>query len=166
MNIALRRFIEEKGQDLIDKGLYRNFVLHVCNLFEFGVLGPAHVFGTIMRLQKFIHDQGHEFKDWMDQRDHWVKHAPIREIEASEKAEKDQIKARKDFSGLFKSRALVVLKDIISHSNGSNMILNPIVAKEECEEAMDADKKEKLEVTADQAEEVKEDDDDTVTINQ
>ena len=39
MNLALKMFIEEKGKELLEKNLYRNFVVHVCNLFEFGVLG-------------------------------------------------------------------------------------------------------------------------------
>merc|ERR1712150_107870 len=31
--------------------LFRNFCLHLVNLFEFGVIGPGHVFTAISRLQ-------------------------------------------------------------------------------------------------------------------
>ena len=73
-------FIEEKGRELLAKNLYRNFVVHVCNLFEFGVLGPAHVFSSISRMQEFIRDHSHKFSSWPEQRSHWqnrVKDEPI-----------------------------------------------------------------------------------------
>ena len=40
-------FIEEKGKDILDKNLYKNFVLHVCNLLEFGVISSVEVFNTV-----------------------------------------------------------------------------------------------------------------------
>ena len=58
MGLALKMFIEEKGQELLDKRLYWNFVLHLCNMFEFGVLSPGHVFTAISRLQQFIKESG------------------------------------------------------------------------------------------------------------
>ena len=71
MNLALKMFIEEKGKELMEKNLYRNFVLHVCNLFEFGVLGPGHVFTAVTRMQKFLDERKHEFRDWPQQLAHW-----------------------------------------------------------------------------------------------
>ena len=56
MGLALNMFIEEKGNELLEKRLYWNFVLHLCNMFEFGVLSPGHVFTAISRLQHFIKD--------------------------------------------------------------------------------------------------------------
>ena len=50
-------FIEEKGNEILEKNLYRNFALHVCNLFEFGVIDPTQVFTTIKQMQKFSPDQ-------------------------------------------------------------------------------------------------------------
>ena len=40
-------FIEEKGKDILEKNLYKNFVIHVCNLFEFGVISSTEVFDTV-----------------------------------------------------------------------------------------------------------------------
>ena len=34
-----------------NKKMFRNFCLHLVNLFEFGVIGPGHVFTAISRLQ-------------------------------------------------------------------------------------------------------------------
>ncbi len=93
--LALRSFIEEKGKEVIEKNLYRNFVLHCCNLFEFGVVGPAPVFSAISRMQQFVKEQVKGNKktllgsDWMAQRVAWVeKHG-------------NNSKTRKDFSGIF-----------------------------------------------------------------
>merc|ERR1719193_1355976 len=55
---ALTMFIEENGHLLIQKGVYRNFILHLVNLFEFGVVGPAHVFTAISRLQVLMRAKG------------------------------------------------------------------------------------------------------------
>jgi len=55
---ALKQFIEERGQAIIQKGLFRNFILHLVNLFEFGVIGPAHVFTAISKLQVLMRARG------------------------------------------------------------------------------------------------------------
>ena len=96
MNLALKMFIEEKGREVLEKNLYRNFVLHVCNLFEFGVLGPGHVFTAITRMQKFATDRSHRFISWQQHRTHWELHAP-------ESLSPNKEKTRKDFSGIFKN---------------------------------------------------------------
>jgi polycomb protein SUZ12 len=41
-------FIEEKGFELIGKNLYKNFVLHLCNLFDFGLLS-ASAFAEVIK---------------------------------------------------------------------------------------------------------------------
>ena len=40
--LAIKMFIDEHGQELITKGLYKNYLLHISNLFEFGVLPPGY----------------------------------------------------------------------------------------------------------------------------
>ena len=100
MTNALKMFIEEKGREVLAKGLYRNFVLHVCNLFEFGVLGPGHVFTAIHRMQKFVVDKDHTFTDWPSQDSHWREFPKIPENPQLQKSNKN---VRKDFSGIFKS---------------------------------------------------------------
>ena len=103
-------FIEEKGKELLEKNLYRNFVLHVCNLFEFGVLGPAHVFSSISRMQEFIREAGYRFTSWPNQSLHWLTqpHPPIKEKSGT----------RKDFSGIFPKdkRTCSVVLEPLDHS--------------------------------------------------
>jgi hypothetical protein len=41
-------FIEEKGFEIIEKKLYKNFVLHLCNLFDFGLLN-ASAFAEVIK---------------------------------------------------------------------------------------------------------------------
>jgi len=55
---ALSMFLESRGQDIIQKNLFRNFCLHLVNLFEFGVIGPSHVFTAISRLQVMVRSLG------------------------------------------------------------------------------------------------------------
>ena len=101
ITMALKMFIEEKGREVLAKGLYRNFVLHVCNLFEFGVLGPGHVFTAIHRMQKFVLDKDHQFSDWPRQDSHWREFPKV--TDNSHNSSKERTKVRKDFSGIFKT---------------------------------------------------------------
>merc|ERR1712126_483632 len=55
---ALAMFIDIRGQDIVQKNLFRNFSLHLVNLFEFGVIGPSHVFTAISRLQALVRSLG------------------------------------------------------------------------------------------------------------
>ena len=125
-------FIEEKGKELLEKNLYRNFVLHVCNLFEFGVLGPAHVFSSISRMQEFIREDGYRFTSWPNQSLHWLTqpHPPIKEKSA-----------RKDFSGIFPKdkRTCSVVLEPLDHSINR--------AKEEAKRAFLQEKQQKQQVS-------------------
>lgn len=125
MNLALKMFIEEKGRELLQKNLYRNFVLHVCNLFEFGVLGPGHVFAAITRIQQFIRDQNLSPNlDWKVQRESWIK-TTSKQLQSSPIVQQP----RKDFSGIFKSEKAAE----VSSSNSTKLpivtdaSMNPIV---------------------------------------
>ena len=100
ISLALKMFIEEKGKELLDKNLYRNFILHVCNLFEFGVLGPAHVFSAISRIQDFVRDDGHSFTSWPHQTTHWNS-IPKEEPSAVPPKDLHSKPSRRDFSGIF-----------------------------------------------------------------
>merc|ERR1711862_500045 len=44
---ALSMFIDIRGQDIVQKNLFRNFSLHLVNLFEFGVIGPSCIYSNI-----------------------------------------------------------------------------------------------------------------------
>jgi|ERR1712126_551523 len=44
-------FVEHHGTQLLCKNLYRNFVLHLTNLQDFGLIGAGHVYRTIQMLQ-------------------------------------------------------------------------------------------------------------------
>ncbi len=97
--LALRCFIEEKGRELVERGLYRNFVLHCCNLFEFGVVGPTAVFAAVTRMQQFAREAEQQksktaassapmmLREWPALRAKWIERAGRG--------------TRKDFSGIF-----------------------------------------------------------------
>lgn len=70
-------FLEMRGQELLRKNLYRNFVLHMCNLFDFGLISAVTVYTTVQRLQELI-GEGTEIstilrESWRLQRSRWLK---------------------------------------------------------------------------------------------
>ncbi|XP_065211884.1 polycomb protein Suz12 [Planococcus citri] len=75
--LACTMFLETRGQELLKKNLYRNFVLHLCNMFDFGLISPVTVYTTVQRLQELI-GEGTEIstilrESWSLQRKNWLK---------------------------------------------------------------------------------------------
>ena len=78
INLALTMFVEEHAREIAERNLYRNFVVHCCNLFEFGVIGPAFVFAAVNRMQLKLRELGlrvataeraaAQWKDWETRR--------------------------------------------------------------------------------------------------
>lgn len=52
--IALDMFIDCRGRELLRKNLYRNFVLHMSSMFDFGLVSPEVMQKTIRKLQKLL----------------------------------------------------------------------------------------------------------------
>ena len=137
-------FIEEKGRELLAKNLYRNFVVHVCNLFEFGVLGPAHVFSSISRMQEFIRDHGHNFSScWPAQRSHWQTRVKDEPIAVPTEKFYGKSSTRRDFSGIFpkdKRHCSVVLEpldDLIKRRSQSEDAAAAAVARADSRRAFE-----------------------------
>lgn len=75
--LACEMFLKARGQELLKKNLYRNFVLHMCNLFDFGLVSPVTVYKTIQQLQELIGENTEISKilheSWSLQRTNWLK---------------------------------------------------------------------------------------------
>ncbi|KAK2584933.1 hypothetical protein KPH14_002528 [Odynerus spinipes] len=56
--LACQMFLETKGKELLMKNLYRNFVLHMCSLFDFGLISPVILYQTIQKLQEIMKEGG------------------------------------------------------------------------------------------------------------
>ncbi len=54
MGLALQMFLDDNGKELLRRNLYRNFILHLSNLYDFGIIGPATVFRTIGYVQHIL----------------------------------------------------------------------------------------------------------------
>lgn len=54
--LACSMFLEARGKELLMKNLYRNFVLHMCSLFDFGLISPVTVYTTIQKLQQMVNN--------------------------------------------------------------------------------------------------------------
>lgn len=67
-------FLQNKGQELLMKNLYRNFVLHMCNLFDFGLISPVIVYNTIKQLQELLEENGDASKVSNRNLIYWLMH--------------------------------------------------------------------------------------------
>lgn len=54
ISLALSMFVESKGRDILRKNLYRNFMLHLCNLCDLRLISPVTFYTTIQKLQDII----------------------------------------------------------------------------------------------------------------
>lgn len=52
--IACHMFLEKKGKELLMKNLYRNFVLHMSSLFDFGLISPVALYQILQKLQDIM----------------------------------------------------------------------------------------------------------------
>lgn len=52
--LACEMFLDMKGKELLQKNLYKNFVLHLCNFFDYGLISPETLYKTIQKLQRIL----------------------------------------------------------------------------------------------------------------
>ncbi|XP_043063759.1 polycomb protein Su(z)12 isoform X2 [Drosophila ficusphila] len=52
--IACEMFLEAKGNEIVRKNLYRNFILHMCSLFDYGLIAAETVYKTVQKLQGML----------------------------------------------------------------------------------------------------------------
>ena len=81
MSQALQMFIQEKGMEILERNLYRHFVLHVSSLFEFGIIDPGQVLDAISQMQEFILEQNH----WSEEIENNPE-TPVAKLEKGKKA--------------------------------------------------------------------------------
>lgn len=58
--LACTMFLEAKGKELLKKNLYRNFVLHLCSLFDFGLISPVVLYQIVQKLQEIMREEGED----------------------------------------------------------------------------------------------------------
>lgn len=125
--LALKMFIEEHGREMMEKHLYRNFLLHCCNMHEYNVLSPGQVFTAFTQLQRFIKDNGlqHHLQHWKGQQKRAFDSAAISVITSLptgkfSSAELSPNCQRNDFSGIFKKEGKCSIMGSIEKSQNSN----------------------------------------------
>lgn len=48
---ACEQFLKERGKELVEKNLYRNFLLHLTNMFDYGLLSQQDFYAIILQLR-------------------------------------------------------------------------------------------------------------------
>ncbi|KAJ3663017.1 hypothetical protein Zmor_007328 [Zophobas morio] len=56
--LACQMFVQHKGKELLLKNLYKNFVLHMGSLFDFGLVSAVCLYTTIQKLQEMAGETG------------------------------------------------------------------------------------------------------------
>ncbi|KAL3275849.1 hypothetical protein HHI36_020590 [Cryptolaemus montrouzieri] len=56
--LACQMFVQQKGKELLLRNLYKNFVIHMANLFDFGLLSAVCLYKTIQKLQDMVAETG------------------------------------------------------------------------------------------------------------
>ena len=124
--LALKMFIEEKGKELIEKRLYRNFLLHCCNMHEYNVLSPGQVFTAFTQIQRFIRENNlqNHFTHWKDHQKNASEQKRQQNLTINtsntEQGPIEQISPscqRNDFSGIFKKEGKSNSSDSVSISS-------------------------------------------------
>lgn len=52
--LACDMFIQEHGEEIIEKNLYRNFLAHMASLYDFGLVSPETVHKNIVNIRKIM----------------------------------------------------------------------------------------------------------------
>ncbi|GBP01844.1 Polycomb protein Su(z)12 [Eumeta japonica] len=47
-------FLDANGHEIIRKNIYRNFILHMCSLFDYGLVSPETLYKTVQKLQGIL----------------------------------------------------------------------------------------------------------------
>lgn len=85
--LACSLFVQNKGKEVLMKNLYRNFVVHMCSLFDFGLVSAVCLYNTLRKLQEMVDETGpirnimRESRD--AQMDNWTKAGVIHPITPS-----------------------------------------------------------------------------------
>lgn len=56
--IACEMFLDTNGHDIVRRNIYRNFILHMCSLFDYGLVSPETVYKIVQKLQSIISKYG------------------------------------------------------------------------------------------------------------
>lgn len=51
LQLACDMFLDQRGRELLKKNLYRNFILHMCSLFDYGLISSEVLNKTVQKLQ-------------------------------------------------------------------------------------------------------------------
>lgn len=60
MPLACEMFVNDHGDEIITKNLYRNFLLHLTNLHDYNMLSSGEMHSIVQRIQAKSNHQSHQ----------------------------------------------------------------------------------------------------------
>lgn len=98
--IACDMFVTAKGKEIIEKNLFRNFVLHLCSLFDYGLISPEIIYKSIQKLKNILssYQEGQKIisKRREDQLQYWLSTGKQRNETQTQISTRQQITATKN----------------------------------------------------------------------
>lgn len=74
--LACEMFVEQQGEQVLVRNLYRNFVVHMCSLYDYGLVSSEAFHRVVQRLHKSLSDsqsaKGIIYSARARHREHWV----------------------------------------------------------------------------------------------
>ncbi|XP_070490372.1 polycomb protein suz12-A [Chironomus tepperi] len=96
--LACDLFLKEKGLELLEKNLYRNYIVHLSSMFNYGLISPQTIIGNIRRLNEMLKDNQDEFGRLKANRKAHVAKANIKPVVTKREPEKSDINDTKESS--------------------------------------------------------------------
>merc|ERR1712080_164607 len=67
---AIQIFIINSGRKLLQNNLYRNFLLHLCNMQQFQIISPAQLSEAITSLKRLIREEN--LHQYLNEHEHMI----------------------------------------------------------------------------------------------
>uniref|UniRef100_A0A336L0Z7 CSON001913 protein n=1 Tax=Culicoides sonorensis TaxID=179676 RepID=A0A336L0Z7_CULSO len=121
--IACDMFVEHKGKELLEKNVYKNFILHMCSLFDFGLISPENFYTTVQKIQKIL-NQSEEARIQLtkrneEQAEYWKTTGIFKQIEQQKLAEEQKKKDLAEKKRQEDTKLVITATDEIQASTSS-----------------------------------------------
>lgn len=99
--LACEMFVEMKGREVLAKNLYRNFVVHMCSLFDYGLVSSEAFHKAVQKLQRSLNEsqeaKGVIYEARKEHREHWTTVGYVKfEQQQQEKEEQEMVQEEEE----------------------------------------------------------------------
>lgn len=93
--LACEMFVEQHGREVLAKNLYRNFVVHLCSLYDYGLVSSEAFHKVVQRLQRCLNEsvdaKGVIYEARAQHREHWNVEGYVKFEEQQREQQQEQL---------------------------------------------------------------------------